>query len=815
MNLSSPSANAYIFRDTGRAIELLTVWVLSMSAAGLLSLRLGIFSAPQIWLAAVGMAGGYGYLTRRSALVSGWFPPLWQIALVLGVGLFFRLTPYVYVLGGQDQGLYMNMAMELARTGALQPVDHVLAGMTDPAHRMLYQAANYAPSYLPGNYTTADGLVFQFYHLFPVWLALFELGGGPGFAVYGLVFLSLLSLLYFQCLAQMLTGSARVGLAAGLLLAVNPLHAFFSKFPLTEVPTMAFSAMALTFVALYWRSRDEGGGARMLVLSAAAFGLVFATRISGFMYMPFVLAVFVTVLLFEGTSERRRALLLWVGAVVSLYVVSVLYGLKWSAPYARDIYAGAFGPLLGDRWKGILLSLIGLAAATCVALWIVVRRDWKLDWLRRLAGFGGKALPFLAVLFAAIALYKAYRLGFTDAYSQDPWLGTRLRLSHQGWRAVAANSFVAGTVYLSPFIMAAFFVASFRRSLAMELRLLLFFAICFFAHVCVLLWYLPYQPYYARYLVSEFVPYLLLFTLCASASATAAQVWLRTLLALGGIWCLALSFMQLGKEENGGTLESLDRMAALADRGDIILLDSSLNFSFSRELKTPLVYSYGLNAIRINADDLCNADYIAALDKKYDDVYLVSDDPERRAGFVPVESIRLLTMAFKHGSSPPTSVGPRYDLELRLHRLADAETRLKCAISWRSKDILGSGWSSPEGWGVWTNSTRAQIKLPQTVLAPDQSARELVLKGRVYTRPGAPLQRIRVLRDRRTLMETEVRHPASRVELVVPLAPLAPLPDSEGLTLELETPDAASPLSLGESSDGRQLAFGLEAMTIR
>lgn len=808
---ADPGAVPYTGSAVARGLELLAVWVVSMSTLGLIALRLGVFSAPQIWLGAIGATAAYQYLTRRRPIHVSQAPLVWQMTLVLSVGLFFRLTPYAYMLGGQDQGLYVNMAMELVRTGGLHPTDQVLATLADPTYRHAYLAANYTPTiYLPGVYTSQGGLVFQFYHLFPVWLALFEMGGGPDVAVYGLVFLSLLSLLFFQWLTQLLTGSSRIGMAAGLLLAVNPLHAFFSKFPLTEVPTLGFSAIGLTFLALYWRNRDPSAGARLLLISAAGFGMVFATRVSGFMYMPFVLVVFACVQLFETSVSRRNAMSLWALAVIWLYAVSVLYGLKWSEPYVRDIYRQSFEPLLGENWWPALRVAIGSVAIVCAAIWAAVQFGAKLGWPRRAVLIGRRALPFLAVALVGIALYKAYRLGFTDTYAQDAWLGARLNLSHQGWRAFFSASLPAATIYLSPFVVAAFFIAAFRRNLPPELAILLFFTVCFLGHICVLQWYLPYQPYYARYLVSEAVPYLLLFAVCGYA-AFAADGWFKSLLALGGLWCFALSVMQLGKNENEGTKETLDRIAALADRGDIVLLDESLGGALAWELQTPLVYSYGLNTSRVNAEGLCDAGYLGSLDSMYDDVYLLSTGAAKLGGFEPIESVRLLTIAFTHGAMPPTSTTRRYDMELVVRRYQKAKGR-DCALNWRSRSTLGAGWSGPESWGVWTNAVRASISVPEALLSDVDTAQVLVLQGRMYTRPGATSQRIRVLGAGRVLAEATVRYPESRVTLSISLKPLAA---SGSRTLQIETPDAISPRALGESSDGRKIAFGLESMTLR
>src|SRR3546814_3664155 len=104
-----------------------------------------------------------------------------------------------------------------------------------------------------------------------------------------------------------------------------------------------------------------------------AMGLLFLTRISGFMYLPFLYVFSLAVVLHVEERSQRNALLWWCMVVVGFYMLSIIYGLRWSAPYAHDIYKLSFQPLLGDRW-GAALSV--LAVILCIgweAAWLVSR----------------------------------------------------------------------------------------------------------------------------------------------------------------------------------------------------------------------------------------------------------------------------------------------------------------------------------------------------------------------------------------------------------------------------------------------------------
>ena len=248
-----------------RLLELVVVWVLAISGIGLLATVFGYFLVPQIVLAATLSTGIYAWRVKRvEASDAKWAPKWTHVVLLLLVCLFFRVPAFNYVLGGQDEGLYVNMAHYIERTGGIDVRDTVLEKLqgspfverylSENRHIRAYSGPLAGGDFVAGVYVkgpTDSRLSFQFYHLFPIWMALFDGLLGGAFAVYALTFFSLLSLVFMHRLALVMTDSARAALIAGLLLAVNPLHAFFSKFPVTEVPTLAFSLVGFTYLAMF------------------------------------------------------------------------------------------------------------------------------------------------------------------------------------------------------------------------------------------------------------------------------------------------------------------------------------------------------------------------------------------------------------------------------------------------------------------------------------------------------------------------------------------------------------------------------------
>lgn len=651
-----------------RVLELLAVLTVALSILGLVALRLNSFSALPIWCASFLLTYLYAYFfSSRNDPVRDQVP-FWQLFVVLALALIFRLPPFTYMLGGQDQGVYLNMAAHLVNTGGLTPVDHLVDSFMNPAARDAYIQSNYNVSrseYLPGVYSTESGLVFQFYHLFPVWLAIFGGVLGMDGAGYALTFLSVLSVLFLQRLAFLLTGKTVAGLVVGVLLAANPLHVFFSKFSATELPALAFSAMSFTFLLAYWRlpSVKTDEAKTYLALSVASMSMLFLTRISGFMYIPFVGGLLFLALLVKDI-DRRRGVICWGVSVLAVYVVSVAYGLIWSYPYSHAIYTISFGRTIGEHWALILpaCGMVMLGAWFLLSKIAAKNRQAMADW----ASFGGRLLPLLIIPFTLIAAWKAYRLGYTDHYTDFTFAALAVG---KGFDSVRATSLFAAAGYLSPFMVLAFIFGIFR-SYGYLMTLLVYFVISFFGYVAVLQWVLPYQPYYARYLLSEFVPYLVVFVACFWSSLERGwrKRFVTAMLLLAGAYSVFFSSQQIGKSEHEGLARTFDRLTSSFDPKDLVLIEATLGGPSANELSTTLSMFYGLNVARVFKADLGPTGFATRLAGAHHDVYYITSDEVPPEGFSEFDSVDYLERVFCHGITLPTTLCTRVERRLMIHK---------------------------------------------------------------------------------------------------------------------------------------------------
>lgn len=814
------------------ALEVAAVFTVVTSLVGLVATLAGVFHAPQILLCSLVVSGIYAVRVRRYRHLPGTSRASWlHLALLFAIALIFRVPAYHYVLGGQDEGLYVNIAHHIERTGGIDVRDHTYAKLKGTKYLHQYLVDNsIGPNYLAGVYKPYRGgyekdgkLVFQFYALFPVWMAI--AGGifGSTWGSYALTFLSLVSIAFIYRIALLITSSVSAALAAGGLLALNPLHSFFSKFPVSEVPALCMALLGFTLMAAYWSSPEKQRAFRWLVLSVLAFLCLFTTRISGFMYVPFIVLLAWAALIFDHDRTRARMTNIWAIGIISVYGISICYGIIWSYPYSHDIYEMSFVPLLGERWKPIVLG----GGLICLGLWIGLatvtwRHQLSMPFRERLA-LASRWVPVLVIWTALLlGLLKIYMLGWTPHYAHHSWLGVRWSLAQMGWRSASASSLWTMVVFVGPGIVGTFLCLLTREKDDAKLIFMHWFIAGFFAWAMLLQWVVVYTPYYSRYLLSEVVPYMILFVVCFWGRMRANK-WRSAIsisLALSALYATSLSAAQIGKNENEGAYASLHRLVASVGPADVILLDpSSVDPSV---IKTPLLYTFDKQVATIKKSELLDSGYLATFDTLYQNVFLVASRARAPDGFSRVVDVQFLVRDFQHGHSFPWRLSTRYDLPFALYRLEHVRLSLDDTVSFANGGAgvrwLGSGWSHPERWGTWSDGRRAVMSIETRDLPQTGNGLLMDVAANVYVNAKHPVQHVVVLVGGNVTGRYVVRYPSTLLSMRIPLGcsdERAQGGPGGRIVVEFAFPDAISPNDIGLSGDTRILALGLVSARLR
>ena len=167
------------------------------------------------------------------------------IFIILSAAIFFRVDPYEYSYGGQDQGIYTNMSKYYQdNSNILIESPHLNSNNSDirKIFNNTYQESLFSNKvYLPGINVHEKGIWnFQFYHLHPLWMSVFGKLFGDANSSYSLLLFSLLSIFSISAIVFLITNSRLCSYFAALFFSIHPLHSFFTKWPVTEIVALFF-----------------------------------------------------------------------------------------------------------------------------------------------------------------------------------------------------------------------------------------------------------------------------------------------------------------------------------------------------------------------------------------------------------------------------------------------------------------------------------------------------------------------------------------------------------------------------------------------
>jgi hypothetical protein len=119
---------------------------------------------------------------------------------------------------------------------------------------------------------------------------------------------------------------------------------------------------------------------------------------------------------------------------------------------------------------------------------------------------------------------------------------------------------------------------------------------------------------------------------------------------------------------------------------------------------------------------------------------------------------------------------------------------------------LGSGWSVPENWGVWSLDKKAAITLP----LPAQTPKKLLIDTQAFIGGTQTSQDVEIwINGVPQAKAALTKRFGNQIEVLIPPSTL----NNDKLKVEFVFPTAVSPKSLGIGIDERPLAIGLEAVT--
>ena len=264
--------------------------------------------------------------TLRSPCCRFEWKDLWLLPLVV-FAFWMMNRPAEYVATHRDPGEYVNIAVKLADSPSLRIRDPQFQNFNTKEKQALFlrEPLEHAPfpEVLPGFYLAdpQNGVLLpQFFHLYPLWLAVcFKLWRFDGIFLFN-VLLGSFSVMLVVSLTEQLFSSRIVGWAAGLLLANNAGQVWMSRSPFSEILAQVFLLGGLTLLALATQTKHKW----LMVLAGSIFGLSLFVRIDSVLILAGL-----GILYFCADAHRRWFFL----PLVGFAAWSVLHVWRFSFPY--------------------------------------------------------------------------------------------------------------------------------------------------------------------------------------------------------------------------------------------------------------------------------------------------------------------------------------------------------------------------------------------------------------------------------------------------------------------------------------------------
>lgn len=463
----------------------------------------------------------------------------WVICLV---AVSFRFERWPNLSGGQDQGLYTNMASAISRSGSVTFTDSFRAQLSPDLQNVYDQAALLSVHLVD---SAKSLFTIEFYPLHPIWLSI----GDFFSSAYGhhmvLIFFSIIGLAGGYQLALEIDGRIAVARLFLALLALNPALIFFTKFPVSEITAFAFAVNGFLFLTRYLKSRNEYSSRLYFLLTLMCFGALTATRWQLFLYLPFLGILGVCSLFPTLNKNLRRKLVTITFSVFIVLVISMAY-YRWKQPTLFTPMWDTITEAIPSTTLLVILGIVGFSLILATRKYLSNAQHSK---SLQLAELINKAAPWLLILAFAFSIFTIMEI--YDQSLMAPWNyatpaeDMSLFRFHNLYRLILFASPVAiGLILLSPLIL---------RNRSTPISLLFLFGGSLWI-VILSRPFIPYLYYYGRYLVVDMLPLTLLIVsiLCIDLKRSFGN-WgkylSRASIALLVIYSFFFSYLQIGNFE--------------------------------------------------------------------------------------------------------------------------------------------------------------------------------------------------------------------------------------------------------------------------
>ena len=279
---------------------------------------------------------------RRTTAAHGGVAPTsprdWtMLACVFAASIALLLPPMEAVVDAGDSSVYLAIARFIADEHSLRPVDPEVASIAPDLREQLFSRDPTPPTlfnYFPGGLQVTDDarLEASFFHLAPIWMAVFDSVGGPRSAPFVGLFFAVLSIPIAWAIGRRLSGPW-TGIAAAALIVANFGEQYFARWPCSEIVAQYFALAAVWWLTL---ANDDDRSIWAPLAAGTAVGLGAFARVDSLLMTALpVLAALAVLALIERPGRRARVIALAAGVVVTSY--AVLHHWNFAHAYASRV----------------------------------------------------------------------------------------------------------------------------------------------------------------------------------------------------------------------------------------------------------------------------------------------------------------------------------------------------------------------------------------------------------------------------------------------------------------------------------------------
>ena len=552
------------------------------------------------------------------------------------IAIFLRLSPNLYLTGGQDPGTYVSLSKQYQENHGLYIKDELREELSNDGQR-LYDRGNIFLGLKMIDEDTST-YIMPFYPVFPSWMATFGEIFGSDNRVYALTMFSILSIVGMYLFSYEISGkNKKVGLLASFLLAINPLHVYFSRVPLTEIVSLTFFLFSFYYLMRFYRNSKEGNKDLFsLIMSLLTINVLFYTRMTAIFYLPVIVLLCMLVYLFVKDRYLKKSM----GVYTILWVLSFSISYLFYYFYIPDL----FNLIIGNRLPNStsVLSLIG----GILGLFVLVSVIWKerfFKFVRTTLKWLSKNLHiFLLVIFVGLIGYQLY------GYVKEIFIeGGFTLLSFESLSYLKQLSFLATLLYVTPlgFIILPISITYYRKKEDINLKVLFIFISIFLIYCWGILKLIPYHYYFVRYQLSELIPLCLVLISIFLIDISKRKVgkWVLVLfIVFSTLYMGFFSIIQL-RDYEGADREVYEELDEIIGEDDLLLVPKNNLTSFN-QVVLPMKYYYDMNVFPIYYLSNIESLAIREFKREHESTYILTALPD-----IEGRSIKLVKeIDFKH-----------------------------------------------------------------------------------------------------------------------------------------------------------------------